>query len=173
MNRRTSISIFTCLVVGLAGVIWCTDDRSVQADPPHPTAAPITPITKAPGSLMRSKLTSSKKVLEGLLRKDFHAIALGAREMKRISEAAEWPRARDDVYEHYSVEFRRQCNQLETLAKQLNHEGVKFTYLSLTSTCIHCHDYVRDQLRVADSMRRSDVQLIPSEWPQNSVHGGK
>lgn len=172
MSRPVTIAILTCLATGFVIVLLLNTKPNAQADPPPVAAARVTPITKAPGSLMRAKLTSSKKVLEGLLRRDYQAIAQGAREMKRISEAAEWPRARDAVYEHHSMEFRRQCNQLESLAQKMNHEGVQFTYLSMTSTCIHCHDYVRDALRVADSGRRADVQLIPSQWPEQAT-GGK
>ena len=117
---------------------------------------------------MHSKLTSSQRVLEGLVSKDFDLVARGAREMKRISEAAEWPRPRDAVYEHFSAEFRRQCNQLEKLAKSSNHEGVSFTYLHLTTTCIQCHNYVRDSMRVAESQRHGNVQAIPSQWPEHS-----
>ena len=90
--------------------------------------------------------------------------------MKRISEAAEWPRARDTVYEHYSAEFRRQCSKLEDLAQKENHEGASFTYLHMTTVCINCHDYVRDSLRMADvPSGRHNVQLIPTEWPEHNV----
>lgn len=134
-----------------------------SADPPIQT------IERSEGMLMRSKLKRSQSVLEGLLRKDFAAISRGAKEMKLISEAAEWPRARDTVYEHFSAEFRRQCNQLEKLADSRNHQGATFTYLHMTNLCIECHDYVRDSLRVADPKGRSGIQLIPAEWPE----GGK
>ncbi|PAY17852.1 hypothetical protein CKO51_19360 [Rhodopirellula sp. SM50] len=128
----------------------------------------VQPIERSEGVLMRSKLKRSQHVLEGLLRKDFPAIARGAKEMKLISEAAEWPRARDTVYEHFSAEFRRQCTQLEELAEQQNHQGVTFTYLQMTNLCIQCHDYVRDSLRVAEPRGRHGVQLIPAEWPEGS-----
>ena len=155
--RRVVITIGTGLLFGVVGVMWA------RADPP------VTPINQAPTALMRSKLISSQNVLEGLLRKDFDSIARGAREMKRISEAAEWPRARDAVYEHFGTDFRRQCNQLESLANQHNHEGVMFTYLQMTTTCVQCHDYVRDSLRVAKRGVNGGVQLIPADWPQQDV----
>ena len=55
--------------------------------------SPVQTLEQSEGMLMRSKLKRSQSVLEGLLRKDFAAIARGAHEMKLISEAAEWPRA--------------------------------------------------------------------------------
>lgn len=123
-------------------------------------------IEQSEGVLMRSKMKRSQSVLEGLLRKDFAAIERGAKEMRMISEAAEWPRARDSVYEHFSSEFRRQCSQLEELAANKNHQAATFTYLHLTNLCVQCHDYVRDSLRVAEPRGRGGIQLIPAEWPE-------
>lgn len=150
---KLKISLFGVLIAAsLTMLTW--------ADPAVRT------IEQSEGMLMRSKMKRSQSVLEGLLRKDFKAIERGAHEMKLISEAAEWPRARDAVYEHFSAEFRRQCNQLEELAAKENHQGATFTYLHMTNLCIQCHDYVRDALRVAEPRGRSGIQLIPSEWPE-------
>ncbi len=132
------------------------------ADPPVPKQ----PAINETEVLMRAKLSSSQKVLEGLLAENFTLIAEGAKEMVRISEAAEWPRAHDEVYEHYSTELRRQCAKLEDLAQKTNHEGASFTYLHITTTCINCHDYVRDSLRIADQPH-GGVRLIPAHVPDN------
>lgn len=156
MNRKL-LATTAIMVLGIASVAL------VQADPPLP--APVVPINQAPGKLMRTKMVHSQMVLEALLRKDFDGVARGANQMKLISEAAEWPRARDDVYEHYGAMFRRQCNQLESLAQKGNHEGATFTYLQMTTTCIQCHDYVRDSMRVAKRGKHG-VELIPAKWPQ-------
>ncbi|TWU02136.1 hypothetical protein [Stieleria varia] len=135
--------------------------NATQADPP-----PVARINESEGLLMRSKLTYSQSVLEGLLRRDYRAIQRGAVEMRHISEAAEWPRPRDTIYEHFSAEFRRQCRQLEELAEKQNHQAAAFTYLQLTSLCITCHDHVRDSVRVAKEPGRPATTLIPSQWPE-------
>jgi hypothetical protein len=108
--------------------------------------------------------------MEGLVTKDFVLIGEAAEEMKQMSEHAEWPRARDEVYEHYSEQFRRQCGQLGGLADKRNHEGAHFTFLSLTTTCVNCHDYVRGSFRVARDNSNSShpVKLIPAEWNESS-----
>lgn len=123
---------------------------------------------------MRAKLASAQRVLEGLVKEDFRAIKQGADEMKKMSEAAEWPRARDKVYEHYSEEFRRQCNKLSKLAAAENLEAAHFTYLHIATTCVDCHNYVRGSLRVAHDAQNptGPVQLIPSEW-ENVPTGGR
>ena len=156
MKRHVTYVIGSVLI---AVVVW--GSYLAFADPPVKQQREIDE-TKV---LMRAKLTSSQRVLEGLLVDDYQRIRQGAREMIRISEAAEWPRARDEVYEHYSTELRRQCNKLDDLAAKRNHEGASFTYLHITTTCINCHDYVRDALRVADQPD-GGVRLIPAQVPE-------
>jgi hypothetical protein len=154
MKLRPFLIVLLSLLAGAA-----TTAMLAAADPP-PESISETHV------LMRAKLTSSQKVLEGLLAEDFTLIEHGAREMKRISEAAEWPRVRDPIYEHHAAEFRRLCIKLESLAQQTNHEAASFTYLQMTTTCITCHNYVRDSLRIA-RQPNGGVQLIPSQLPEN------
>ena len=154
MRQRPLLAIFFALLAGTFGTMFLQ-----AADPP------VDPISETK-VLMCAKLTSSQKVLEGLLAEDFTLIAQGAREMKRISEAAEWPRVRDAVYEHHAAEFRRQCIKLESLAEKTNHEGASFTYLQMTTTCIACHNHVRDALRIAEKPN-GGVQLIPALVPEH------
>ncbi len=152
MNRIQVLLGLGTLLTGLLGTVLLLAD-----DPPAG-------VIRENEVLMRAKLSSSQKVLEGLLAEDFTLIAHGAKEMKKISEAAEWPRARDPIYEHHSAEFRRLCLKLESLAHKTNHEGVSFTYLQMTMTCINCHNYVRDALRIAEQPN-GGVQLIPAQLP--------
>ena len=154
MTRMLRFLGCTAVLAGLCGTMFLG-----AADPPSNTIGETE-------VLMRAKLSSSQKVLEGLLVEDYTIIVQGAREMKKISEAAEWPRSRDPVYEHYAAEFRRQCSKLESLANHTNHEGASFTYLKMTTTCIDCHNYVRDALRIA-KRPGGGVQLIPAHVPEN------
>ncbi len=162
MTRHPIVLIVATLFVGAITAMMLG-----AADPQPPSASAKThqPALNETEVLMRAKLSSSQKVLEGLLAEDFTLISEGAKEMIRISEAAEWPRARDPVYEHYSTELRRQCHKLEELAQKTNHEGASFTYLHITTTCINCHDYVRDALRIADQPH-GGVRLIPAHIPE-------
>ncbi|MGI9470068.1 MAG: hypothetical protein ACR2NZ_00960 [Rubripirellula sp.] len=161
MTQRQSILIIVlALVAGTFKTLYLD-----AADPPVRAIAPppSSPIEETE-VMMRAKLASSQRVLEGILAEDFTLIARGAKEMKKISEAAEWPRSRDKVYEHFAAEFRRQCNKLERLAQDTNREGVAFTYLQMTTTCIDCHNHVRDTLRIAEQPN-SGVRLIPAQLP--------
>ncbi len=157
MKRHLLIGAITVAALGFGALL-------LRADPP---AARIVGSTDV---LMHAKLTSAQNVLEGLVREDFEKIGAAAREMRRISEAAAWPRRRDTIYEHYGAEFRRRCLKLEKLAESGNHEGASFTYIHLTTLCISCHQHVRHSQRIASQPgRRSDVQLIPAEWPEQNL----
>lgn len=156
------------LAAGLALLPGLIDPSPATAQQPAQPVATVQSIAGEETVLMQAKLSSSKKLLEALLRRDFDSISRAARELKRISKATEWPRQRDEVYEHFAEEFQRQCNQLENQANQLNHDGIQFTYLSLTSTCIRCHDYIRDARRVAELPHPRNVRPIPSQWPAHS-----
>ena len=113
---------------------------------------------------MQAKLANCEKVLKGLVTEDFQLVNEGASQMKRISEATHWPTTDDKVYQHYSTEFRRQCDKLveRALAKDL--QATHYAYLSLTSMCIDCHNYVRGRFKVQYSKQGAPVQLIPTQW---------
>lgn len=112
-------------------------------------------------AFMRGKLASSQLVLEGLVVGDTDLIVRGADQMRKMGEAAEWQRERDPVYEHYSGEFRRLAGKLATLAEKGNIEGASFTYMHLTTTCISCHEHVRDAVRIADDKEAAAVPSKP------------
>jgi hypothetical protein len=129
---------------------------------------PNQPVTRQDKTkpFMRAKLVGSQSVLDGLVTENFGLIRQGAENMKSLSEAVQWPRSEDEVYDHYGDEFRRQCAKLMELADQKNLEGAHFTYLSMTTTCINCHNYVRGNFRVAPNQEnpQGPVRLIPSDW---------
>ncbi|MEK6234254.1 MAG: hypothetical protein N2C14_06055 [Planctomycetales bacterium] len=111
---------------------------------------------------MRAKLASSHKVLEGLVTEDFDLVRQGAEEMKKISEAGEWRKYDDPVYDHYSAEFRRLCEKLIKLAEDENIEGASFTYLYSTNVCISCHQYVRDVVRITADSKETPHSARPA-----------
>ncbi len=99
--------------------------------------------------LMRSKLASSQKVVEGLVAKDFGLVQKGAKELLKVCDAEQWRSSDDQVYAHFKTELRRQAQRLETLSDQQNLEGTTFAYLNLITACVDCHSHCRDVLRIA------------------------
>jgi hypothetical protein len=155
--------------LGGVALLALTTIGILRAEPPK-AELPVTQSQDSPDSspFMQVKLTSSQLVLEGLVTENFELIAKGADQMAKMSEAAEWPRAPDKVYDHYSEEFRRLSSKLKRLAMEENLEGASFNHMHMTATCISCHNYVRKSLRVAKSAdgESGTVRLIPSEWPE-------
>ena len=113
-----------------------------------------------PGVQMRAKLSRSKDILAGLVRRDFDSMSRAAKELKRISAATDWPDANDAKFQFLSIEFQKQCDQLDALAKELSYEGVQFTFQNLTMTCIRCHDHVRDTVQAAEVLHEGDTRLF-------------
>lgn len=113
---------------------------------------------------MQAKLANSQTVLKGLVTENFTLIASGAKEMKKISEASHWPTTIDEVYQHYSVAFRRQCDKLAEQAERNDLQAAHYTYLHMSTTCIDCHDYVRRRFTVKRQKKGGPVQLIPTQW---------
>ena len=154
---KTVIGLVALILVGL-----------YATSPANESPVTISPERVDSSPFMRAKLASSQLVMEGLVTENFELISKGALQMTKMSEAAEWPRAPDKVYDHFSEQFRRLAGKLRRLARDENLEGASFTYMHMMATCISCHDYVRKSLRVAEDPEGESgaVRLIPSHWPE-------
>lgn len=97
-------------------------------------------------TFMRRKLEASQKILEGLAVEDYDMIALGARDLKGISAAAEFVVSKDMIYTQHAGEFRRIADQLERRAKEKRLDGSALAYMDLTLSCVECHRFVRNVL---------------------------
>ena len=152
---KTLLITLLCVTVLSAGAAIVYSNQQTQISPQDKTRP-----------FMRAKLVGSQSVLNGLVTENFSLIHRGAEDMKRMSEALQWPRAEDKVYEHYGDEFRRQCDKLMQQAEKKNLEGAHFTFLSMTTSCINCHDYVRGAFRIEQNHDdpQGPVRLIPTEW---------
>ncbi len=112
---------------------------------PNPTQEPKKPkeASKELSALMKRKLESSQKVLEGLAMNDFDKIGKHAGELVSLSNQAEWKALRTPEYEFFSNDFRRSAKDMVKNAKDKNLDGATLAYVQLTFTCVRCHKYVR------------------------------
>lgn len=124
-----TLLILSLLAVVLASV-WLA-----QADEPGQN-----PRTK----LMKQKLTSAQKLLEGLALQNFVTLEKSADELSMISNKAEWQAAGTPEYVRYSDEFRRHCGDIAAGAKKKNIDAATLGYLKLTTTCVECHKHLRE-----------------------------
>lgn len=111
--------------------------------------------------LMRAKLSSSQRVVEGLMAGDFDVIRKGGDDMIKICDAEEWRTREDQVYAHYRSELRRGAIKLMKQADEKSLDGAAYTYMHTMTTCISCHEYCRNVLRVASVAPQSLVAPIP------------
>ena len=136
MTSRKLVLIVCVLCVGVAFVVG-------QAKPPETDAGGTEP------ALMRAKLASSQKVVEGLMVQDLSLVRTGALELEKICEATEWHAKEDQVYAHYRAELQRTAKKLAKLAQNDDLDGATYTYMHSITTCMSCHTYCRDVLHVA------------------------
>lgn len=161
MNRRSKC--VTCVLGAFFFTVATTS--ALRSQPPEEKRDKEPDVTKA---FMRGKLASSQKVLEGLTTKNFGLIREGAKDLQKMSDAASWKRSSDAVYLHHSREFRRLTDKLERLADDRNLDGASFTYMHMVGTCLSCHEYSRDVLRIADVKKtQSPFRLLGKDTKDN------
>ena len=112
--------------------------------------------------LMRAKLGSSQKIVEGLMAGDYSMIRKGADDLAQICDSQNWRRHEDQVVTHYRAELGRGAAKLMKQSDEENLEGAAYTYMHTLTTCINCHEYSRNVLRIAnDSSTKGMVVPIP------------
>lgn len=119
--------------------------------------------------LMRAKLSSSQRVVEGLMGGDFDLIRKGGEDMIKICDATEWRMREDQVYAHYRAELRRGAIKLIKQTEEKNLDAAAYAYMHSMTTCINCHEYCRNVLRVASAVPSSKVAPIPVTEEENAV----
>lgn len=157
LKTVTSIALFSFLIS------WWPSVFAQQTQTPQVQQTGDTKKSDDTRLFMRAKLANSQRVMEGLVTEDFGLIRDGARQMKKIAEASHWPKTIDEIYQHHSVAFRRQCDKLVDHADRNDLQAAHYTYLHMSTTCIDCHDYVRAKFRV-DRNGNGPIKLIPTEW---------
>lgn len=151
MVRRVSVTLLgaTSLLLGWAFVHGYSDTPNVQSDVKQ-------------SALMRAKLASTQRIVGGLVSKDFGDIAKGAEELIKICKAEEWESHQDNVYEHHRKELMLQAEKMIAAAARENLDGAAYSYIHSLTTCISCHEYCRDVLKIADSDDSNRIVPIPT-----------
>lgn len=121
--------------------------------------------------LMRAKVASAHKIMEGLVTKDFGEIRGGAKELKRICQATEWEAHADRLYAHYRAELLRNTAKLSEAADKSDADGAMFAYMNTLTTCVACHDHCRDVLKISTIKRVSRVIPIPTDEDDGGADG--
>ena len=107
-----------------------------------PGAAPPEP--KKP-TVMQRKLTHAQKLLAALATDDFPLMSKSAEELRQCASEASWQVVKSAKYERYSNDFIRDMGDLQKAAKDKNTDKAALAYVSMTMTCVKCHQYVREE----------------------------
>lgn len=139
------LAMFTVVVALPIAVIFGMPVLSCHGDEPQGVPQKLDRvITKELSELMRRKLDSSQKVLEGIAISDFDIIAKHAAELIAVSEQAGWRVLKTPEYESYSNDLRRNAAVLIQQSKEKNLDGAALAYVDLTLTCVKCHKHLRE-----------------------------
>lgn len=133
------------LMLTIAGAILLTAVFVLKPGKQSSVSAKPSPLNeeKAVSKFMRAKLSSSQKILEGLVTEDYGMIEKGAQELVLMSKASDWQVIEGPVYSQYSSEFRRSAEQLIKTAQEKNTDGAALSYMHVTMSCVNCHKFVR------------------------------
>ena len=115
MNHRVWKSLLLIAVIGIGWSLAAGDTKPPQKIGNAQQAA-----------LMRAKLASTQKIVEGLVSKDFEAIRDGADEIRKICIATEWASHADQIYAHHRKELMRQAEKIIDAARDEHLDGTTY-----------------------------------------------
>ena len=130
---------------------------------PSPTQAQDSGSDSDPNNItkesMELKLEASKKILEGIVREDFKLIALQAARLKQLSQSASWQWRQSDDYKLFTSVYRRSADKLFQAAQEKNLDLASLEYFQLTTSCVNCHQYMRETRLASEMALPEDSQL--------------
>jgi hypothetical protein len=136
-SRLIAVALTGLVALGALGFAVGDDDSDEATQEEH-------------DRFMAAKLVSSQNILSDLTHGDFESLEGNARRMQVISLLQQW--MRDTNFEHKS-EYEGQINAFDFATKELirhasdqNIEGALQAYLDMTTSCVHCHELIRDPL---------------------------
>lgn len=148
-RRMTMLVVSVTLLAGVSCLFAFPGDgdkaQRIPVEIPEPKKPPKVK------SFMKVKETGAHRILSGLVNRDFATIKKEAHALKWVSLDSPKGHSTDEVenkiYQHFRLDFARLAGKLEKMAEQKNLEGAAYVYQNLTSTCISCHNHLRDTER--------------------------
>lgn len=135
----TAAASLVCAVIALA-VFSQGDHQRAQAE--HAKEAKT---DNTLSTFMRKKLSAASDVLEGLATEDGKLIAKGGNAMAEMSRVEIWQVLTDGDYRNFSRDFRDAAKKLAEAGEKENFDSAALHWIKVTTACIDCHKYVRQQ----------------------------
>lgn len=105
--------------------------------------------------VMKAKLESSQKVLEGIATENFVTVSTHAQKLVALSQVAGWQARQTPEYKQFTAEFRRHAEALQKAARAENVDAASVAWFQLTISCVNCHRHIR-------GVRTVSVPLAPA-----------
>ncbi len=99
--------------------------------------------TPATGRVMRDKLAHSQKILEAILISDYALLDRESAALVRATELPAWSVLKSPEYLRQSAAFLSAIQDLRDAAKARDLDAAALHYMSLTLTCIQCHNHLK------------------------------
>lgn len=96
--------------------------------------------------IMRTKLSNTQGMLKAIVTTDYKEIDRFAAALKRISEAeiVSWQNAPSREYVDQAMLFLTSVDDLREASRRRDIDDVGAAYSVLITTCVQCHQHVRD-----------------------------
>jgi hypothetical protein len=104
---------------------------------------------------MQAKLAHTRNLIKALVTKDFQSLDKEAQEMAAVTRLAAWSKDESPAYQAESFEFENTLHLLRELAQKENTEGVALACVTLTLSCVDCHQ----SMRATGALHLADVQV--------------
>lgn len=110
----------------------------------HPKTDPVESAEKPLNFWMQKKLDYSTGILRGLSLGDFEIIETNAAQMRLLNKIEGFVHSRNPGYRTNVHTFERVMDEVIRQAKKKNIDGVTLAYHQLTTSCVRCHQTLRE-----------------------------
>ena len=98
--------------------------------------------------VMHQKLAESEKLLGALVTSNWPELGRRGRALEELTNAPAWQALKTPEYVRQSAAFVQAARDLVDAADRRDQEAAPVAYLSLTLSCVRCHQYVA-RMRIA------------------------
>ena len=95
--------------------------------------------------VMKFKLHHAQRVLEGITMENYEVIAENAKQLKTLSQQADWQIRQTPEYQRFTADFVRTVDSLLKAAEKKNVDAATVAYFQMTVSCTTCHKYLRGE----------------------------
>ncbi len=112
--------------------------------------------------VMKFKLHHAQRVLEGIATENYDVIAENAKQLKLLSQQADWQIRQTPEYQRFTADFARNAESLLKAASNKNVDTATIAYFQMTVSCTTCHRYLRGEKGVGQKQNEQQTAEVAS-----------